>query len=222
VTKDQIIQQIAAAFATYTKTSSSTASTLIPDDVKAGKLYEAHVLACLARDLTTLEGLDLLLVQGSKIVLKGSPGPINPAYPHIEVRRHGLHVADLWTDVEISTLSFEQSGLLVPALGHYHELDIVMVDAGTTGRPKPRKLWLGVECKHTAYDKSLLRQILGVRRELSFLRGPQQSNFLKWPAALIPADPPSSLMVYCSSAAVLNYSAPGDVFGIHFVHEPLV
>jgi hypothetical protein len=195
MTKGQIIRRIAATFATYARTTSTTAISLIPDDVKAGKLYEAHVLACVARDLATKEGLDLVLVQGSKIVLKGSPGPINATYPHIEVRRKGLHIADLWTDVEVSILSFEASGLNMPALGHYHELDIVMVDAGAKGRPTPSQLWLGVECKHTPYDKALLRQILGVRRELSLLRPPRRSKFLQWPVVTIPGQ--TALLPYC-------------------------
>jgi hypothetical protein len=210
------------AFAKYTGATSTTAVSLIPNDIKAGKLYEAHVLGCIARDLTTKEGLELVLVQGSKIVLKGSPGPINSAYPHIEVRRSGIYIADLWTDVEVSTLSFARSGLSTPALGHYHELDIVMVDATTSGRPRPDQLWLGVECKHTPYDKALLRQILGVRRELSLLQDAQQSRFSKWPVSTVPAEPPSCLIVYSSSNAVLNYTHPGEVFGIRFIYEPLV
>lgn len=222
MTKEDIVDRIAKAFAKYTGTTSATAASLIPDDVKAGKLYEAHVLACVVRDLTVKEGFDLVLVGGSKVVLKGSPGPINSAYPHIEARRNGVCVADLWTDVEVSTLSFARSGLSAPAVGHYHELDIVMVSAGTTGRPTPDRLWLGSECKHTPYDKALLRQILGVRRELSYLQADQPTRFSQWPSSTVPGEPPSCLIVYSSSPAVLMYRHPGEVFGIRFVHEPLV
>jgi hypothetical protein len=35
------------------------------------------------------------------------------------------------------------------------------------------------------------------------------------------ADPSSCLVVYATDAAVLEYPAPGDVFGIDFVHEQM-
>lgn len=222
MTKAQIIQRISKAIATYTKAASRTATDLIPNDVVEGKLYEAHILACVVRDLATRERLELILRQGRRIVLKSSPGPINTTYPHIEVRRNGTHVADLWTDIEVTTLSYLSSGLSTPAPGHYHELDIAMVDADVSDRPEPRHLWLGVECKHTPYSKAFLRQILGVRRELSLLTNRRPSNFSTWPVDTVPANPPSCLVVYSSSSAVLRYAQPGHFWGIDFVHEPLV
>jgi hypothetical protein len=65
----------------------------------------------------------------------------------------------------------------------------------------------------------LLREILGVLRELSFLHVPVPTRFVKWPRSNVPADPPSSLPVFCTDASVSNYADPGDVFGIDFIHE---
>src|SRR5437870_4734111 len=39
--------------------------------------------------------------------------------------------------------------------------------------------------------------------------------------ASVPADPASCLVVFATDAAVLEYSVPGDVFGIDFVHKPM-
>jgi hypothetical protein len=221
VTKRDIIARIAKAFDTYVASAPGASADLVPDTLKAGKLYEAHVLAAVARELVIKEGFELRLVQGSKLVLKASPGPINAAYPHIQAYRNGQHVADLWTDVEFTTLSFRRSGLSFPQAGHYHELDIAMVDAGATGRPTPAQVWLAVECKNTPFEKALLRQILGVRRELSLLQASRDSRFQRWPASQVPADPPSCLVVYSTSSAVTSYAAPGSCFGIEFVYEPL-
>jgi hypothetical protein len=220
--KADIKARIGQALDQYLAALPGTSATLIPDAITAGKLYEAHVLACIARDLTIKEGLDLTLVKGTKIVLKAAPGPINQHYPHIEVRRAGKHVANIWTDVEISTLSYLMTDGSVQAAGHYHELDIVVVTPNANARPLPSELWLGVECKHTPYDKAMLRQILGIRRELSLLRDPQATNFATWPAKVVPASPPSCLLVYGSSPAVLSFPHPGEKFGIEFVYEPLV
>jgi hypothetical protein len=105
--------------------------------------------------------------------------------------------------------------------GDFHELDIVVVDPGISGRPTHKNIWLGVECKNTGYTKDLLKSILGIRRELSLLAGNQRTHFSKWPRSSVPADPPSCLVVYSTDPAVLHYASPGEIFGIDFVHEML-
>jgi len=105
--------------------------------------------------------------------------------------------------------------------GDYHELDILIVDAGSSGRPRYDQIWLGVECKNTGYGKELLREILGVRRELSLLTDAKFTRFQNWPRMTVPANPPSCLMVYSSDEDVMDYAAPGLMFGIDFVHEPM-
>ncbi len=154
--------------------------------------------------------------------LKSSPGPINLAYPHIELNRNGSHVADLWTDVEFLSLSYcTNASSSPPTKGHYHELDLVVVRLGASGRPRCDEIWLGVECKNTTYQKGLLKEILGIRRELSLLRDPTKTPFNTWPQTHVPASPPSCLMVYSTDPGVVQYSAPGTMFGIDFVYESL-
>lgn len=198
------------------------AGALVPVSLPSGKMYEAYVLGLLAQRLVRVEGFRLRLARGNSLALKSSPGPINRAFPHIEILRDGIVVAEIWTDVEFLSLSYSLSSGSGPlGKGHYHELDIVIVPPNTQGRPSPEEIWLAVECKNTGYLKRMLREILGVRRELSLLHHPVPTRFTKWPRALVPAYPPSCLVVVSSDPQVQYYAAPGQVFGIDFHYEPL-
>ena len=95
------------------------------------------------------------------------------------------------------------------------------MEPGQQGRPRHDSVWLGVECKNTGYQKGLLKEILGIRRELSLLSDNRSTKFSSWPRSLVPADPASCLLVYSTDADVMDYSAPGTVFGIDFVYESM-
>lgn len=87
-------------------------------------------------------------------------------------------IAELWTDVEFTSLSYDQRGASAPIQREdYQELDIVVTDAGVSGRPRHAEIWLGVECKNTGYTKGLLKEILGIRRKLSLLQNPRPPVF---------------------------------------------
>jgi hypothetical protein len=221
MSRKDIEKRLKEAFLKYLNVPPKTTSTLVPSSITDGKLYEAFVLSKIVARLTDQERLKLVLVGGSKIKLKSAPGPINRSYPHIELRRNGNLVAELWTDVEFLSLSYAQGFGGLPTKGSYHELDIVIVDAGSSQRPAHSAIWLGVECKNTSYQKGLLKEILGIRRELSLLAGPKTTKFSSWPRSLVPADPASCLIVYATDPAVLEYSEPGKTFGIDFMHEPM-
>lgn len=215
-------RRIEAAIRRYARASSPEAYSLVPNSLTSGKLYEAHVLSLVLERLYRDENLRIMLMNSAFIPLKSAPGPINPGYPHFDLLRGRAKVAELWTDSEFLTLSYESGGgFAAPTPGHYHELDIVVVDPGTTGRPSHRSIWLGVECKNTGYTKDLLKAVLGIRRELSLLQSNRSTGFSKWPRQTVPADPPSCLVVYSTDPAVRSYAAPGEVFGIDFVHEPI-
>ena len=223
MTKKQIIQKLKDAFAKHLKVSPAFAAGLVPPSITDGKLYEAYVLSRVVEKLNNIENMTLTLVGGTKMKLKSSPGPINPAYPHIRLERNGGYVADLWTDVEFLALSYCSQGTSSPPTkGHYHELDLVVVEAGATGRPRYNQIWLGVECKNTSYQKGLLKEILGIRRELSLLSNVNKTCFNYWPRTSVPANPPSCLIVYSTDSGVTDYADPGSVFGIDFEYEPLV
>jgi hypothetical protein len=199
----------------------SALADLIPESLTAGKAYEAYVLGLVCERLHLDEGFSLRLVGGTKIALKSSPGPINTSYPHIKVFKEHKHIANIWTDVEFTALSATKSGKHPLSLGDYHEMDIAVVLPTAEARPTPDQVLLLVECKNTGYQKTLLREILGIRRELSFLSHPSSSFFSKWPRSTVPADPPSCITVFSTDPAVLNYCGPGTTFGIDFFHEPL-
>jgi hypothetical protein len=93
-----------------------------------------------------------------------------------------------------------------------------MVPPGSKGRPRPAELLLAVECKATTYEKSLLREILGVRRELSLLTDSTPTSFTAWPRSDVPARPASCLLVYSTDSTVNQWQPAGDAFGIDFIH----
>jgi hypothetical protein len=218
----EIRARVGAALAQHLGVTKQQAATLLPVASSAGKLYEAYILGIVARELVVQEGLKAVLRNAPRLVLKTAPGPINRQYPWVDLLRNGTVVGELWTDVDFVTLSYERAALASPPQQcHYHELDIVVVPPGTQGRPRARDISLGIECKATDYDKSLLREILGIRRELSLLSNPLPTAFTKWPRPSVPARPPSCVIVYSTDPAIATYAPPGDIFGIDFVHEPL-
>jgi hypothetical protein len=219
--RDQIQQQLEQIFQRHLGVTSTVTQGLVPPLLSAGKLYEAYVLSRIVERLSVDEGYELTLVGGSKLQLKSAPGPINRSYPRIELKRSGTCVAELWTDIEFLTMSHCGVPGTILTKGCYHELDIVVVDSGTTGRPQYDTLWLGVECKNTGYQKALLKEILGIRRELSLLVGERATKFRVWPRTHVPANPASCLLVYTTDANVNHYAAPGKMFGIDFIHEPM-
>ena len=223
MTMDEVRNRIDAAFRAFTSAEDpSQYPALLSSNAVAGKLYEAFVLTKVAEKLVTQEGMSLTLVNANDIALKSAPGPINRSYPRIDATRQGQTVAELWTDVEFLSLSYCMHRMNTsPAPGDYHELDILMVEPGLSDRPHPSQIRLGVECKNSGYGKKLLREILGIRRELSLLAPPTDTRFFSWPRSTVPADPPSCLLVFSSDPAVTRYSGPGPTFGIDFFCEAL-
>lgn len=188
----------------------------------AGKLYEAWILAEVLDSLRIHESMTPIFVGANTLTLKSSPGPINANYPHFVLMKGGAKEFDVWTDVEFvgQTFALDTSGPAL-ALGHYHELDIVIVPAGTTGRPSHDQVVIGVECKNTSFQKHMVRAALGVRRELSMYSDSMPTPFSVWPRATVEASPPSALLVYSTDQKILNYSASGEVFGIDFLYNTI-
>lgn len=198
---------------------------VIRDDEKAGKLYEAYVLASLCSSLKSQEGLRLVLSVGEKVCLKRGTGPINRGYPCIEAYRDEELVAEIWTDVCFISQSYlntsEYHRSTTPRYGDYHELDILMVDPNLNSYPLPKQIWLGVECKNTGMRKGILKEILGVRREMSFINEPIKTRFKKWPQTVARSNPPCCLLLYSSDEAIEKYESSGNFYDIKFVHQEM-
>jgi hypothetical protein len=125
--------------------------------------------------------------------------------------------AALYTDIQVATLGSVQPGASVTDLSEYHEIDVVVVEKGVVGMPRPDQLLIGLECKATAnFSKSFVREALGRRRELSFYSG-------TWPclldgSQLIDAHPPSEYRLVFIDPAGLSYVESPAVFGVELEH----
>lgn len=210
------------------ESSRAISTKIIGENITTGKLYEAYVLSKVLLYLKMKEHYFIVLMGGSKIKLRSSPGGITRTYSWFNIYKTESdyrsnpesHIAEIWTDIEFSSLSYELKKK--PALitkGEFHELDIMMVKPGLSGRPNHANVMLGIECKNTDYKKSFLREILGIRRELSLLTNvPVQTFFNNWPTLQVKANPPSVIQVFCTDSRVTSYKEPGERFSIDFYH----
>lgn len=203
--------------------SPSRVRTLLPVKSLQGKLYEAHVLASICSNLAAKEGCSLSLVGGNKLVLKQKGSPIDRSYPYFEIKRGKVLIGELFTDIYFNTLShFIKGSPNPPTHGDFHELDIALLKPGLKGYPSHAEVLLAVECKNTAIKKSIIRELLGFRRELSFLaQGHIPTGFRSWPANRIKANPASVHMLYCSDRRINRYQTNCDQFGIILEHHKM-
>lgn len=181
----------------------------------AGKVYELHVLGWLLQ-LLIGRGWSISF-HGQSIVMKGSPGAIRQADAHFRIVHPKAGAAVIRTDIEVMTLSHHIDP--VQDASGYHEIDIVIVRPGTKGRPAHNELLLGIECKGVAnFRKSIVREVLGRRRELSYA-----TDNVTWGCIL---DNSSSILARPASEYWLAYIDPkGDSyaqgparFGVEFYH----
>ncbi|MDH4450806.1 MAG: hypothetical protein QE265_09475 [Rhodoferax sp.] len=196
----------------------------------ASKLYEAKALSAVLSRLSAA-GYSFAVVNGT-VCLKASPGPINNSYAHIQVTLNGKHVANIWTDVEFVGLSsYKLAGLTAPsARGEYHELDILVCDPSATIRPRSDQVFIGVEAKHWRdIPKKLLREILGVRRELSLRRGSGGAPKVTAPSFQnLGCSDPASHLIFAFSTPYLpgtgpltEWKVPAEQFDIELLHIPV-
>lgn len=198
-------------------TVAGTPATITPHiaGLTAGKLYEFYVLARLIEDLAW-RGWTSRFV-GTSLVLKASPGAIQPGDAHFEIRHpHVEGAAEIHTDIQVTTLGAPLAA--TADLSFYHEIDIVVVLEGATGMPGPHTILLGIECKAFAnFRKSIVREVLGRRRELSFFRPTSQPCCLDG-SEPVNADPPTEYWLAYTDPAGDNYRESPKVFGIEFKH----
>ncbi len=192
--------------------------------LKKGKLYELYVLAKLVENLAK-RGF-LLAFQGKNLAFKGAHGKIKSSDPHFAVSKPGSAKADfrIFVDIEFETFG-RHTG--VPAdRSSRHELDIVVVDGAVTGGyPKYSDLLLGAECKAVAnVEKSLVKEALGVRRELS-LRGGKAPSMLTLaggsPPVDVNANPASEFWFAFLDPDGDLYAHSPSAFGIEFQYFPV-
>jgi hypothetical protein len=214
----RIKSKISGVLAKYASVSPSQVRNLLPIKALQGKLYEAHVLADVCKNLVTREGLTLRFVNSGSLRLKQKGGPINRHYPFFEVYQKTKLIGELWTDVEFTGISCQLKKATSIVEADYHELDIVLLNPGCVNRPKNSEVQIGIECKNTSIKKSIIRELLGYRREMSFHLKPSATTFKKWPAKTVFSHPPSVYMLYCSDNRVSKYLENCKVFDIIIKH----
>jgi hypothetical protein len=216
----KIKSQISSTLSTHARMLSATALSLLPVAVSniEGKLYEAHVLAYIIEQLVTVEKCTVTFVSGSHPMFKQKGGVINLSYPHFDVvDQAGTPVGKLLTDIYFHTLSYQKKKSSSRTKGDYHELDIALVKDGiTTGKPTPDKILIAVECKNTKLHKHIIRELLGFRRELSYVdpSGTSPTGFSTWPMKDVAANPPSVNLFFTTHPQVTDYEENCRYFSI--------
>ncbi|PPD18226.1 MAG: hypothetical protein CTY30_06270 [Methylocystis sp.] len=214
------IVAIQALFVKYRATQPSDAALL--QALANGKLYELFVLADLVEELGN-RGFTLSFV-GKDLKFKASPGMIKTSDPHFEVRVSGscTVVYRIFVDIEFNTLGQNIVGDADDS--GRHEIDIVVTSASSR-YPNHDEIALCVECKCVAnFTKNIVKEVLGVRRELCFL-SPKRDSILTMvggtPPVQIPANPPSEFRLAHIDKKGTNYVHSPRAFGIELKHlEP--
>jgi hypothetical protein len=188
----------------------------------------AYELSCMVEVMSRLKSqfghLDCVLSRGTSVEFRSKGGKLERGrWPHVELRLpdHGT-IGEIWTNVEFRSLSAARTSRVVrhPPYGDAHELDVVVLRPGLPdGYPNPEDIQVGVEAKHRPYTKALLKELLGVRREMAFVSPPRQNPFVWW-TATVPASPPSGLIGYCSDVDVARYAGSTAFYGVELEHRP--
>lgn len=219
--KQQAISSINKIFSQY--------RSLLPEDhktlnaLKYGKVYELYVLAELLKDLQN-RGFVIQLASGTTLKFKGSPGKVNPNETHFRVTAPNTpHRSEFWVFVNIEFQTLGSTLTPIADNSRLHELDIAVTSTECSPYPDISEIAMGIECKSTAagFEKSLVREALGLRRELSFL-GPPQRSLLSIPGTKrhvsVPACPPIELwLAYCDPKGN-KYKGSPAVFGVELRH----
>ena len=200
-----------------------TYKSLLPADqqlltsLSDGKLYELYVLSHLVSELSA-RGFTLTF-SGTTLEFKASPGMIKSTDPHFEVSGPGGTILGLYVDIEF--LSLGTVHVPVTDYSSRHEVDLILVTVNQ-GYPKHDEILLGVECKAVAnFSKSIVKEVLGVRREMSYLTASQPSalSFLAYAApVVVPADPPSEYWLAYIDPKGNRYRESPAAFGVEFRH----
>ena len=182
-----------------------------------GKVYELY---CLAKTIEFLRRHQQVRVQfvGKTVDFKASPGKVDKTKSYFVISGKGPSL-ELHTNVEVRTLS-AATGVTGPS--SCHEIDIALIEhAQNRQRPEHDQIVLGIECKaHALFKKRIVREVLGVRRELSLLRlGLSRLRaFLVGQRHCIRAEPASEYWLAFTDPRGNKYRPGPRVFEIKFKH----
>lgn len=185
-----------------------------------GKVYELYCLAKTVQFLKKFPPISISFM-GDSVDFKASPGKVDRTKSFFIISKNGQDL-ELHVDIEVRTLS---STLPVGAADRsaYHEIDLVLVkDAQDGYRPAHDQIVLGIECKsHGSFHKWFLRQVLGVRRELSLLtpKRPSELGLFLGEYRAVRAYPASECWLAFTDPMGMRYRHGPKAFGIKFKHR---
>lgn len=192
-----------------------------------GKIYELYCLARTLEWLRSTYGVSIRLV-GTVVNFKASPGNIDRSRSYFVVAKHG-EFFELHTDIQVQTLGASNTRGWVGKSG-YHEIDLVLIDPNVLDGDMPQHsdVALGVECKSNAkFEKGIVKQVLGIRRELSLLSNltPSKLDRLFGPtihlggySPFVKADPASLYWLTYIDQSGDDYAVSPRFFSIEFKH----
>lgn len=222
-TPQAIIDKLEKYFSKYLNINSTNALQLLGKATLQDKAYELVSLIEMMNELKKRRpSMEFTLSAGTSVVFRGKGGPIDrKKWPFINIVYNSRTVGEIWVDIEFISLSACNSKNLTGQLyAKCHELDVLIVEPGTNGRPHPHSIKLAIEAKHRPYSKQLLKELLGVRREMA-MRTKHVNNHFAWWTNTVPATPPSALISFCSCPNIKKYSYPESFWGIKMKHLPL-
>lgn len=223
--KAAAILKLDAALNKYGTAFKGSTAAALPASLGRGKAYELHCIAAILEELGTREHWTFRYHGGATLPFRLGGGRIGGPKAHIDsFNAGGKLIGTIWTAVDFVAASAHASICSVsgssPGKGQRHELDIALVDPAASADPCHEHILLGVECKERIFTNALLKEVLGVRREMTMLSptGAALAGFKDPQWRRVPANPASWMVVMCSSVTVAAYSAPGDFFGIKFLN----
>lgn len=222
--RNEAQKQIESIFARYRKAASGQSSRqqrALMRALSLGKLYELFVLAHLLERLQK-RGFSINF-KGKSLRFKSSPGMIKATDSHFELAPpNSTQSFWIFVDIEFETLG-QSRGRGTDRSGR-HEIDIVVTSVNS-GFPKHSDVLLGVECKAAAqFKKHIVKEVLGVRRELSLLRDPQLSELSHslgrhcHSPVYVEAEPRSEFLLAYTDPRGNSYRQSPKRFGIAFWH----
>jgi hypothetical protein len=214
--RTQAIADIGAVFGAYKSLMPS--DTQLLQALKGGKLYELYVLSEVIDELAG-RGFRISFI-GSTLQFKAGPGQIKLSDPHYHVRTP--QGRDLWAFVDIEFRTLGSSRVPVSDNSGLHELNIVVVRA-TPPYPDHTDILFAVECKSGKFGKKIIKESLGVRRELSYFDLPQPSMLTHFggSATEVRANPASEFWLAHLDPVGSHYDESPLAFGIELKHfEP--
>jgi hypothetical protein len=223
-TPKTVLTRLARAFRRHLGLGRGSAGALLRGARLYDKAYElSSMLEMLDRLKAHQTSLTFRLVQGRSLIFRGKGGPIQRSnWPFIRIRNGSQIVAEVWVDIECMALSYSLTGKKIQGRPYAkaHELDVVVIEPDTSEYPRPEQIYLGLEAKHRLFNKALLKELLGVRREMTFRSSLGRNRFAWWSGNLLPADPCSGLLAFCSNANIAKYQDLADFWGIKMIYHP--